>query len=352
MPSGWRKAARPWQEGSSKKAAGRALDEWMKQVNVQSAVEPLGKKPVTFAEYKDGLWATWRKEGIKASTRYGQESMWSRHIKPELGEKNLAEIGPTDITLFFDKLAGKGLSVKTRVNVYQFLRLMFQVALEHELIWSIPIRPKLHRPEYRSQKMPIWTANDVLAVLKEIPADLKTLFWCLALTSVRIGELLGLRRKNIDLVNRTIKFQDNLWRGDLQGSTKTDEVYEKYIPDALLRVLTDYLSEKQLAPDDFVFYRSEHDRRPIDPDYLRREVLYPTLQRAGIQRVKHASGFHAFRRAMGKEVGKRAGLEVAAVQLSHKNMTTTDEHYNDRDRDDLIAAAQIAERILAVCPQP
>jgi hypothetical protein len=42
---------------------------------------------------------------------------------------------------------------------------------------------------------------------------------------------------------------------------------------------------------------------------------------------------------------------MAAVQLSHKNTTTIDEHYNDRDRDDLIAAAQMAEGILAVCPQ-
>ena len=42
---------------------------------------------------------------------------------------------------------------------------------------------------------------------------------------------------------------------------------------------------------------------------------------------------------MGKAVGKQSGLEMASVQLSHKNMTTTDEHYNDRDRDDLIAAA-------------
>ena len=72
--------------------------------------------------------------------------------------------------------------------------------------------------------MPIWTANEVFAVLKEIPENLKALFWCLALTSVRIGEVSGLRRKDIDLANRTITFQDNLWRGDLQGSTKTDEV--------------------------------------------------------------------------------------------------------------------------------
>jgi hypothetical protein len=54
---------------------------------------------------------------------------------------------------------------------------------------------------------------------------------------------------------------------------------------------------------------------------------------------------------MGTGVRKKAGLELASVQLSHKNMTTTDEHYNGRDRDDLIAAAQMAEQIFAVCPQ-
>ena len=351
-PSGWKKAARPWQEGSSKKAAGRALDDWMKQINVQSPVRAPENKPQTLAEYKDGLWATWRKDGIKASTRYGQESMWTRHIEPTLGKMKLMEIGPTDITMFFDGLASKGLSAKTSVNIYQFLRLMFQVALEHELIQSSPIRPKLHRPEYKAQKMPMWTPQNVIAVLHQVPTEYLALFWCLALTSVRIGELLGLRRKDIDLANRTITFQDNLWRGDLQGSTKTHEPYEKYISDSLLQVFNGYLSQRKLAADDFVFYRSEHDRKPIDPDYLRRAVLYPALQRAGVERVKRASGFHAFRRAMGKAVRKQAGLEVAAVQLSHKNMTTTDEHYNDRDRDDLIAAAQAAERILSVCPQP
>jgi hypothetical protein len=53
---------------------------------------------------------------------------------------------------------------------------------------------------------------------------------------------------------------------------------------------------------------------------------------------------------MGTAVPKKAGLELASVQLSHKNMTTTDEHYS-RDRDDLIAAAEMAEQVLAVRPQ-
>jgi hypothetical protein len=40
---------------------------------------------------------------------------------------------------------------------------------------------------------------------------------------------------------------------------------------------------------------------------------------------------------------KGSGLEMAAVQLGHKRMTTTDEHYNDRDMDDLKKAAELVE---------
>jgi hypothetical protein len=34
-------------------------------------------------------------------------------------------------------------------------------------------------------------------------------------------------------------------------------------------------------------------------------------------------------------------LEVAAVQLGHKRMTTTDEHYNNRDSEDTIRPAEL-----------
>ena len=81
----------------------------------------------------------------------------------------------------------------------------------------------------------------------------------------------------------------------------------------------------------------------FDPDDLRREVLYPVLDRCGIKRTPRADGFHAFRRATSKYLRKASGLELAAVQLGHKRMTTTDEHYNDRDMDDLKKAAELVE---------
>jgi integrase len=72
-------------------------------------------------------------------------------------------------------------------------------------------------------------------------------------------------------------------------------------------------------------------------------VLYPTLERCGIKRTPRADGFHAFPRATSKYLQKASGLELAAVQLGHKRMTTTDEHYNDRDKDDLKKAAELVE---------
>ena len=60
------------------------------------------------------------------------------------------------------------------------------------------------------------------------------------------------------------------------------------------------------------------DPRPHDPDGLRREVLYPILDRCGIKRTPRVDGFHAFPRAVSKYLRKAGG----------KRMTTTDEHYN------------------------
>jgi integrase len=351
-PTGWKKASSPWLEWVSKKEAARVRDEVMKQVNEQPPAKASPKRTITLLEYKDGLWATWRaQDGTKASTRYGHESIWKCHIKPVLGDKKLSEISAADVTLFFDGLAQKGLSAKTSRNIYVLLKLMFDVALEHDLIQSNPVRPKMHRPKYKHREMPIWTPQEAIAVLQQIPEEHKALFWTLALTSARVGEVLGLRRKDIDLPARTIKFQDNLWRGELQGSTKTGEPYEKHVADNLFGILEKYLSERTLKEDDFVFCRSERDRRPFDDGYLRREIHYPAVDRAGVKREKRAGGFHAFRRAMGKAVRKQGGLEMAAVQLSHKDMTTTDRHYNAQDREDRVAVAQMAEGILLFAPK-
>ena len=46
------------------------------------------------------------------------------------------------------------------------------------------------------------------------------------------------------------------------------------------------------GPDDFVFCKE--DGAPLNPDVLKRDVLYPTLDRLGIARHRRAARFHTF----------------------------------------------------------
>src|SRR5437870_11747412 len=156
------------------------------------------------------------------------------------------------------------------------------------------------------------------------------------------GITLGaLQWEDIDWDAKTITFGKSFWRGRLQDSTKTGQEHVRHMPESLERVLAKHLEAcKNIGPDDFVFCRSDDDPRPPEPDDLRREVLYPLLDRCGSKGTPRADGFHAFRRAASKYLRRAVGLELAAEQLAHKRMTTTDEHYNERDMDDLKKASK------------
>jgi integrase len=275
------------------------------------------------------------------------------HILPAFGETSIAAVTPSDISNFFQSLNAKSLSQKSVLNIYQLLHVMFEVAAEHDLIEHNPVRRKLHRPKHLRKKMPIWTADNVQKILREIPERRKVLFCCIALTGVRIGELLALQWKDVDWDAKTITFGKGFWRGRLMESTKTGQEHVRHMPAGLEHLLSKHLQDsKNIGPDDFVFCRSDEDTRPHDPDVLRTEVLYPVLDRCGIKRMPRADGFHAFRRATSKYLRKASGLELAAVQLGHKRMTTTDDHYNDRDLEDLKKAAELVESAFGISFAP
>ena len=348
-PGEWRKAATPWEEGLTEKQAKKRLRDLMTAMEQERPKVPpavVVKKGLTLKEFVESHWQTYQSNrGIKASTRGSNAASLKNHILPVLGSMEIGEVSPTHISNFFRGIADKHLSTKSVLNIYQLLHVMFEVAAEHDLVESNPVRRKLHRPQHRHQKMPIWSAENVQKILQEVPARWKVLFWCVALTGARVGELLALQWKDIDWDAKTITFGKGFWRGRLQDSTKTGQEHVRHMPGSLDRILAKHLeASKNIGPEDFVFCRADNDPRPHDPDDLRREVLYPVLDRCGIKRTPRADGFHAFRRATSKYLRKAGGLELAAVQLGHKRMTTTDEHYNDRDMEDLKKAAELIEK--------
>jgi integrase len=122
--------------------------------------------------------------------------------------------------------------------------------------------------------------------------------WCiftlLALTDLRIGEVVALQWQYVDLQSRTVKVAQSLWNGKLVPPKTKSCVRTIQIADVLAKALTEHLDRaSRVGPNDFVCSRT--DGSPLNPDVVRRDTLYPVLDRLQLSRPKRAAGFHAFR---------------------------------------------------------
>lgn len=95
-------------------------------------------------------------------------------------------------------------------------------------------------------------------------------------------------------------------------------------------------------PESFVFCNG--DGQPLNPDVLRKDVLYRILDKLGIERTSRASGFHAFRHAAATAVQSATKDMVAAQKLlRHANYNTTADIYRHRGEEAQNEAAEALE---------
>src|SRR5256885_2756761 len=179
----------------------------MRQINIANETatkqaEAATRSVPTFGEFSERLWMTYlNNKRVKRSTVDSYGSVLRHHLLPVFEKKRLDEITPAELSTFFDEL-GRKVSTKFILNIYAQLRVMFEVAVEYDLIEVSPVRRKLHRPRHQATKKPALSAEQIRAVLDDVPVNWKAFFVYLALTNLRIGELLALQWLNVDWINR------------------------------------------------------------------------------------------------------------------------------------------------------
>jgi len=264
-------------------------------------------------------------------------------VLPEFGHRQMSDISPGDITRFFSRVEKEGRSTKYLLNLYSMLNVMFEVAVEYDLIESSPVRRKLHRPQYHRKEKLALSAEAIRQILEHIPDEHRTLFFCVALTGLRLGELLGLRWLNIDFTSRRLTVTHNLWRGQLVSPKTRASNRIIHMPVELTDLLLEHRQQSEWTKaGDFVFCRN--DGSPCDPDHLRERVLYPAIEAAGIARVDRSHGFHLFRHSAGSIVHSLTrDLKAAQELLGHSRISTTSDIYVHLDE----RAAEEATEALA-----
>lgn len=194
------------------------------------------------------------------------------------------------------------------------------------------------------KKKTAWSAEQIRNILKNTLPECTCLFTCIALTGLRIGELLALQWNHIDFESHSITVQQNLWRGTIvapktQNSFRTLPIGE--VPETLLA--NHKRGSQYSRPDDFVFCSKSGSN--LNPDVLRKDVLYPILDRLQIPRPKRSAGFHAFRHSAASLIHDRTGsLKLAQDLLGHANLDTTADTYTHPSKEAQREAYEVLEQ--------
>jgi integrase len=161
-----------------------------------------------------------------------------------------------------------------------------------------------------------------------------------------LGEILGLQGKHIDLVARKLRIKQSLWCGQLFAPKTASSIRTIYFGEALAQALTQHIQQTPgRGPEHFIFCKP--DGMPLHPDVLRKDVLYPSLDRLGISRTSGASGFHTFRHSAASFINEQTGnLKLAQKLLGHSTVNTTAEVYTHVSADAERHAALALERAI------
>jgi integrase len=118
-----------------------------------------------------------------------------------------------------------------------------------------------------------------------------------------------------------------LWEGQLLTPKTEGSVRTILFGPALLAALrVQKETAGKTSSEGFVFCKT--DGSPLNPDVLRRDVLYPVLDRLNIPRTSRSSGFHTFRHSAASIVNDRTGnLKLVQKLLGHSNLNTTADVY-------------------------
>jgi integrase len=146
---------------------------------------------------------------LRASTQRIYSANLRNHILPELGCIELGKLTPSMLRAWLSGLAmktngrGKPLAPGSVAQAYRTLNRILAAAVDDELLVRNPlrgVRPSRVEPE----PMRFLTHDDVATLASVVDARYHAFVLLAAYTGLRAGEMIGLRRKHLDLLRRTV----------------------------------------------------------------------------------------------------------------------------------------------------
>lgn len=152
---------------------------------------------------------TWiaQRPGLRRRTIELYGGSLKRHVMPYLGGVPLGKIDSAMIRQWRAQLLGNGTSVSEVAKAYRFLRAVLMTAADDQIIPRNPCRVRGAGAE-RPDERPVLSVRQVLDLADRMPADeFRVTVLLAAFASLRWGELVALRRCDVDAVAGTVSIR-------------------------------------------------------------------------------------------------------------------------------------------------
>nr|WP_019876267.1 tyrosine-type recombinase/integrase [Sporichthya polymorpha] len=186
-----RKAADAW---IARERAALEAGTWTPPVERRAAREAAENKALTFGTYAD-KWLADRHLAARTADLY--RSLLDRHLLPSWGEVPLAEITAAAVREWHGSMDKS--KPRAVANAYSLLKTILATAVTDEVIPANPCKVK-GASQYRRAKEPSTaTLAEIEALREAMPAHYRAAIDLGVWASLRIGEVIGLQRADVDL---------------------------------------------------------------------------------------------------------------------------------------------------------
>jgi len=298
---------------------------------------------------------------ISRTTRNLYERNMRTLVSPAFDHLALREIGVARCDKFIKQLAKVSYNRAKQARVV--LRLALELAVRHEVLPRNPMDhvARLHREPHVPAALMAPEVNVIRAVIAQWESavnhtsgpkpdgQLGAIIEVMLGTSARIGEVLAIRRRDVDITSPVPSIRlagtivsrkgEQTFRQDHPKTAKSTRVVAipTFTSDAVRRRLAKVGS---MGLDDLLF--QSRDGTPLTTANVRRQ-LRQVLEGAGINGVTP----HMFRRTVATAVNTNASIELAAELLGHTDTRVTVMHYIQRSELVNPATAALLDRAFA-----
>jgi integrase len=223
---------------------------------------------------------------LRANTKAGYRSLLRRYLRPAFGSYPLARIDVLAVRTWLARLEAEGVGQATRAKAYRLLARILGAAVEARYLAVNPCGLRGAAGDDTSE-MRIATVDQLAAIANRVPTRYRALVLVAAYGGLRWGELVGLRRKRIDLEAGTVTVAEQLLEvnGAFSVGPPKSAAGRRTVtlPTVVVVALAEHLVKSTANQPDALVFLSRHGTYLRRSNFHRR-VWQPATRAAAIAR--------------------------------------------------------------------